>query len=73
MAGRYANRKSSAQYADNIDYVKYSSAGAPRAADHTVRRTQITYALVRVAARDGLHAVTTEAGISLRLIQYYFH
>lgn len=50
----------------------------PRTADHTARRTQIADALVRVAARDGLHAVTmrsvaTEAGISLRLVQYYFH
>ncbi|MGI5219182.1 TetR/AcrR family transcriptional regulator [Nocardia sp. CA-290969] len=49
----------------------------PRTADHTARRTQIAEALVRVAARDGLHAVTmrsvaTEAGISLRLVQYYF-
>ncbi|WP_416566236.1 TetR/AcrR family transcriptional regulator [Nocardia testacea] len=50
----------------------------PRTADHTARRTQIADALVRVAARDGLHSVTmrsvaTEAGISLRLVQYYFH
>ncbi|MFI2231725.1 TetR/AcrR family transcriptional regulator [Nocardia testacea] len=49
----------------------------PRTAEHTARRTQIAEALVRVAARDGLHAVTmrsvaTEAGISLRLVQYYF-
>ncbi|MEV3965578.1 TetR/AcrR family transcriptional regulator [Nocardia sp. NPDC050193] len=49
----------------------------PRTADHTARRAQIADALVRVAARDGLHAVTmrsvaTEAGISLRLVQYYF-
>ncbi|WP_039827666.1 TetR/AcrR family transcriptional regulator [Nocardia testacea] len=50
----------------------------PRTADHTARRTQIADALVRVAAREGLHAVTmrsvaAEAGISLRLVQYYFH
>ncbi|WP_280436827.1 TetR/AcrR family transcriptional regulator [Nocardia carnea] len=50
----------------------------PRTADHAARRAQIAEALVRVAARDGLHAVTmrsvaTEAGISLRLVQYYFH
>lgn len=49
----------------------------PRTADHAARRAQIADALVRVAARDGLHAVTmrsvaTEAGVSLRLVQYYF-
>ncbi|WP_040793621.1 TetR/AcrR family transcriptional regulator [Nocardia paucivorans] len=50
----------------------------PRTVDHTARRAQIADALVRVAARDGLHAVSmrsvaAEAGISLRLVQYYFH
>ncbi|WP_020666069.1 TetR/AcrR family transcriptional regulator [Amycolatopsis nigrescens] len=49
----------------------------PRTADHTERRAQIAEALVRVAGRDGLHAVTmravaAESGISLRLVQYYF-
>ncbi|WP_227984411.1 TetR/AcrR family transcriptional regulator [Nocardia spumae] len=49
----------------------------PRTADHTTRRAQIAEALVRVATRDGLHAVSmrsvaAEAGISLRLVQYYF-
>lgn len=49
----------------------------PRTADHTVRRAQIAEALVRVAARDGLHAVSmrsvaAEAEVSLRLVQYYF-
>ena len=49
----------------------------PRTPDHTARRTQIAEALVRVATRDGLHAVTmrsvaAEAGVSLRLVQYYF-
>lgn len=49
----------------------------PRTPDHTARRTQIAEALVRAATRDGLHAVTmrsvaAEAGVSLRLIQYYF-
>ncbi|OXM72306.1 MULTISPECIES: TetR/AcrR family transcriptional regulator [Amycolatopsis] len=49
----------------------------PRTVDHAERRAQIAEALVRVAGRDGLHAVTmravaTEAGISLRLVQYYF-
>ncbi|WP_433327472.1 TetR/AcrR family transcriptional regulator [Spirillospora sp. CA-294931] len=49
----------------------------PRTADHAARRAQIADGLVRVAARDGLHAVTmravaAEAGVSLRLVQYYF-
>lgn len=49
----------------------------PRTADHDARRTQIIDGLVRVAGRDGLHAVTmravaAEAGVSLRLVQYYF-
>ena len=51
--------------------------GMPRTADHDARRTQIIEGLVRVAGRDGLHAVTmrsvaAEAGVSLRLVQYYF-
>lgn len=50
----------------------------PRTADHAERRAQIADALVRVAGRDGLHAVTmrsvaAEADVSLRLVQYYFH
>ncbi|GAA4553245.1 TetR/AcrR family transcriptional regulator [Amycolatopsis samaneae] len=49
----------------------------PRTVDHAERRAQLADALVRVAARDGLHAVTMravaeEAGVSLRLVQYYF-
>src|SRR3546814_14018084 len=45
--------------------------------DPTRRRAEIAEALVRVANRDGLHAVTmrsvaAEAGVSLRLVQYYF-
>ena len=49
----------------------------PRTADHDARRAQIIDGLVRVAARDGLHAVTMRsvaaaAGVSLRLVQYYF-
>lgn len=49
----------------------------PRRADHEQRRTQIAGALLRVAARHGLHAVglrevAAEAGVSLRLVQYYF-
>ncbi|UUU25792.1 TetR/AcrR family transcriptional regulator [Streptomyces sp. DSM 40750] len=49
----------------------------PRRVDHTQRRTEIAEALVRVAGRQGLHAVgmrdvAAEAGVSLRLVQYYF-
>ncbi|WP_018255427.1 TetR/AcrR family transcriptional regulator [Salinispora mooreana] len=49
----------------------------PKTADYTLRRTQIADALVRLAGREGLHAVTmrsvaAEAGVSLRLVQYYF-
>lgn len=45
--------------------------------DHELRRSQIAASLVRLAARQGLHTVTmravaAEAGISLRLVQYYF-
>lgn len=48
-----------------------------RTADHDARRAQIIDGLVRVARRDGLHAasmrsVAAEAGVSLRLVQYYF-
>lgn len=50
----------------------------PRIVDHAQRRSQLIDALLRVAGRDGLHAVTmrsvaAEAGVSLRLVQYYFH
>ncbi|MEV0054089.1 TetR family transcriptional regulator C-terminal domain-containing protein [Saccharopolyspora shandongensis] len=49
----------------------------PKTVDHDQRRAQIAEGLVRVAAREGLHAVTmrsvaAEAGVSLRLVQYYF-
>ncbi|MFI0817194.1 TetR/AcrR family transcriptional regulator [Streptomyces sp. NPDC021098] len=49
----------------------------PKRVDHAERRAQITDALVRVAAAEGLHAVTmravaAEAGMSLNLVQYYF-
>lgn len=49
----------------------------PKRVDHTERRTAIAEALVRVAGRRGLHAagmrdVAAEAGVSLRLVQYYF-
>lgn len=49
----------------------------PRTVDHDARRAQITDALLVLAARDGLHAATmravaAEAGVSVRLLQYYF-
>ncbi|KUL36802.1 TetR family transcriptional regulator [Streptomyces sp. NRRL F-4489] len=49
----------------------------PRRVDHAERRAALTEALIRVAARRGLHAVgmrevAAEAGVSLRLVQYYF-
>ncbi|WP_345043948.1 TetR/AcrR family transcriptional regulator [Streptomyces sannanensis] len=49
----------------------------PKRVDHEERRTEIAEALVRVAGRRGLHAVgmrdvAAEAGVSLRLVQYYF-
>ncbi|MEU9048226.1 MULTISPECIES: TetR/AcrR family transcriptional regulator [unclassified Kitasatospora] len=49
----------------------------PKLVDHEERRAQIIDALLRAAADTGLHAVTMrsvaiEAGISVRLVQYYF-
>ncbi|MET8081539.1 TetR/AcrR family transcriptional regulator [Streptomyces sp. NPDC005303] len=49
----------------------------PKRVDHTERRTEIAEALIRIADRRGLHAVgmrdvAAEAGVSLRLVQYYF-
>ncbi|GHE01225.1 TetR/AcrR family transcriptional regulator [Streptomyces alanosinicus] len=49
----------------------------PKRVDHAERRTEIAQALVRAAGRLGLHAVgmrdvAAEAGVSLRLVQYYF-
>ncbi|MEU9762385.1 TetR/AcrR family transcriptional regulator [Streptomyces sp. NPDC047985] len=49
----------------------------PKRVDHEQRRTEIAEALVRAAGRLGLHAVgmrdvAAEAGVSLRLVQYYF-
>ncbi len=49
----------------------------PRQVDHEQRRRQIAAALLRIAAVRGLHAagmreVAAEAGVSVRLVQYYF-
>ncbi|KJS55015.1 TetR family transcriptional regulator [Streptomyces rubellomurinus subsp. indigoferus] len=49
----------------------------PKLVDHEERRAHIIDALLRAAANTGLHSVTmrsvaVEAGISVRLVQYYF-
>ena len=49
----------------------------PKRVDHGERRRQIANALLRTAAARGLHntgmrEVAAEAGVSLRLVQYYF-
>lgn len=49
----------------------------PKKVDHQARRTQIADALMRVAATQGLQAVSlrhvaTEAGVSAGLVQHYF-
>ncbi len=49
----------------------------PKRVDHEERRRHIADALLRTAATRGLHAtgmreVAAEAGVSLRLVQYYF-
>jgi AcrR family transcriptional regulator len=49
----------------------------PKRVDHEVRRREIVDALCRIAARGGLSAATfrevaAEAGVSVRLVQYYF-
>jgi AcrR family transcriptional regulator len=49
----------------------------PKRVDHDERRRQIADALLRTAATRGLHAtgmreVAAEAGVSVRLVQYYF-
>ncbi|WP_031071540.1 TetR/AcrR family transcriptional regulator [Streptomyces sp. NRRL WC-3742] len=49
----------------------------PKLVDHEERRAHIIDALLRSAANSGLHSVTmrsvaVEAGVSVRLVQYYF-
>src|SRR3569833_3151792 len=49
----------------------------PRLADHEQRRRQIAEAVWRIASTRGLEDVSlrkvaAEAGVSLRLVQYYF-
>ena len=50
----------------------------PRQVDHQARRTQLAEALWRITAERGLEAVTlrqvaAEAGVSMGLVQHYFH
>jgi TetR/AcrR family transcriptional regulator, transcriptional repressor of bet genes len=49
----------------------------PKRVDHAARRRQITEAVVRITVKGGLSAATfrevaAEAGVSVRLVQYYF-
>lgn len=49
----------------------------PRRADHELRKRQITDAVVRITVKGGLASATfrevaAEAGVSVRLVQYYF-
>ncbi|MCT9930370.1 TetR/AcrR family transcriptional regulator [Planotetraspora sp. A-T 1434] len=49
----------------------------PKQVDHDERRRQLTEALLRIASTRGLQAVSmreiaAEAGVSLRVVQYYF-
>jgi TetR/AcrR family transcriptional repressor of bet genes len=49
----------------------------PKRVDHRVRRRQITDAVCRLTVKGGLQAATfrevaAEAGVSVRLVQYYF-
>ena len=49
----------------------------PKRVDHDERRAELTAALLRIASSRGLQAVTmrevaAEAGVSLRVVQYYF-
>ncbi len=49
----------------------------PRRVDHEQRRRELTAALLRIASTRGLQAVSmrevaAEAGVSLRVVQYYF-
>src|SRR3954453_16492924 len=49
----------------------------PRRADHEARRQQITGGVCRMTVKGGLTSATfrevaAEAGVSVRLVQYYF-
>ncbi|MEN3273057.1 MAG: hypothetical protein V7636_1818 [Actinomycetota bacterium] len=49
----------------------------PKRVDHAVRRRELTDAVVRITLKGGLDSATfrevaAEAGVSVRLVQYYF-
>jgi len=49
----------------------------PKKVDHRVRRRELTDAVIRITIKGGLDAATfrevaAEAGVSVRLVQYYF-
>src|SRR6478735_4379836 len=49
----------------------------PKRVDHAIRRREITDAVCRITVKGGLTAATfrevaAEAGVSVRLVQYYF-
>ena len=49
----------------------------PKKVDHRVRRREITDAVIRITLKGGLDSATfrevaAEAGVSVRLVQYYF-
>ncbi len=49
----------------------------PKRVDHRERRREITDAVIRITLKGGLtaatfHEVAAEAGVSVRLVQYYF-
>jgi TetR/AcrR family transcriptional regulator, transcriptional repressor of bet genes len=51
--------------------------GMPKRVDHRQRRREITDAVIRITLKGGLTAATfrevaAEAGVSVRLVQYYF-
>ena len=51
--------------------------GVPKRVDHRSRRREITDAVIRITLKGGLTAATfrevaAEAGVSVRLVQYYF-
>jgi AcrR family transcriptional regulator len=51
--------------------------GMPKRVDHDARRRELTEALLRIVGARGLQAVSmrdvaAEAGVSLRVVQYYF-
>jgi AcrR family transcriptional regulator len=57
--------------------VKQKAVAVPKRVDHAARRREILDAVARITARGGLSAATfreiaAEAGVSVRLVQYYF-